>query len=84
MCCDTNPVETTWSALPRVTTDIQPDDYASPPIPGIGLDKQGAWTARYIHSVFKAKTGTAECPYMGAVPKEVLIALARRYPRYVA
>lgn len=60
---------TTWTALPRLSTDIQPDDLPSPAMPEIGLDKEGAWSLRWIHQVHKSKTGGDACAFLGSLPK---------------
>ncbi len=62
--------DTCWTALPRTTSDAQPGDLPSPAMPGIGLDRDGAWTLRWVHQVRKDKTGEAACEFLGALPDE--------------
>lgn len=61
---------TTWTALPRLSTDIQPEDLPSPAMPAIGLAKQGAWSLRWIHQVQKDRTGSDACAFLGPLPGE--------------
>lgn len=73
--------QTSWTALPRLTTDIKVDmDLASPALPDIGLDKKGAWSLRWVHQVHKNKTGGDACRFLGALPdteRERLVAYYR-------
>jgi len=69
----------TWTALPRVTTDIKPKDLRSPAVAGIGLDKDGAWSLRWIHQVYKSKTGSSACAFMGVLPDDQRSALLTFY-----
>ena len=58
-----------WKALPRITTDIQPEDLPSAPIEGVeDLDKTGAWSLRWLHEVRMDKTGGDACRFLGALP----------------
>jgi hypothetical protein len=60
---------TTWTALPRLTTGIRAEDLASPAMPAIGLEEEGAWSLRWIHQVLKSKTGGLACEFLGALPE---------------
>ena len=61
---------TTWTALPRLSTDIRREDLSSPAMLEVGLDKEGAWSLRWIHQVHKSKTGGAACSFLGALPDQ--------------
>jgi hypothetical protein len=74
---------TTWTALPRLTNGIWKDkDLHSDPLPELGLNKPGAWSARFIHQVFKTKTGGQACEYRGSLPEPILVELKEAFPRY--
>lgn len=64
--------DTAWLGLPRSTSgtrDIDARDSA--PVPHLGLDKYGWWTARYVHPVLKEKTGVrGVCDYKGILPND--------------
>jgi hypothetical protein len=70
---------TTWTALPRLTSGIRPEDLPSPALPDIGLDQAGAWSLRWIHQVLKSKTGGAACQFLGALPGSERVRLADFY-----
>lgn len=61
---------TTWTALPRLTSDIQPGDLSSSPLPDIELDQAGAWSLRWVHQVLKNRTGSEACRFLGPLPDE--------------
>lgn len=75
-CMAERPLDTTWAGLPRVTSDVKAGDLASAPMPALGLDRAGWWTARYVHPVLKTMTGVrGRCDYLGKLPaSEVKIA----------
>lgn len=85
-CVCTDPgsqMSTTWTALPRLTSGIWKDkDLPSAPILTLGLDKPGAWSARFIHQVLKEKTGGKACEYKGPLPGPILAELKEAFPRY--
>jgi hypothetical protein len=59
-CMADRPNETVWSGLPRVTSNMKPEDRASrvmPEIHATRLAEPGWWSARYIHPVHKNVTG---------------------------
>lgn len=60
----------TWTAIARSSTDGRPNegDVYSPAQPTIGLDKEGHWSLRWLHSVLKDKTGTDACAFRGHLP----------------
>lgn len=60
---------TSWTALPRLTTDIKPTDLSCPALPDIELDEPGAWSLRWVHQVYKSKTGGEACRFLGALPE---------------
>jgi hypothetical protein len=60
---------TTWTALPRLTHDIRPNDLTSPAMPEIELKEVGAWSLRWVHQVHKSKTGGDACKFLGALPQ---------------
>lgn len=66
--------DTVWTGLPRSTTGTKPEDHRdSPPMPEIGLDKPGWWSARYVHPVYKDRTGEpGVCDYLGPLPTDQL------------
>jgi len=66
------PGDTVWTGLPRSTTGTRDSDARdSAPVPHLGLDKEGWWTARYVHPVLKEKTGIpAICDYLGRLPND--------------
>lgn len=69
-CVASRPFDSTiWTAVPRLSTDIRPEDLASSPMPEIGLEKQGAWSLRWIHQVHKVKTGGDACAFLGPLPE---------------
>jgi hypothetical protein len=70
---------TTWTALPRLTSDIHQEDLPSPASPDIGLEKEGAWSLRWIHQVHKIKTGGTACQFLGALPESERTRLAEFY-----
>jgi hypothetical protein len=70
---------TTWTALPRLTSGIRPEDLTSPAHPAIELDEIGAWSLRWIHQVHKSKTGGEACRFMGALPEAERTRLADFY-----
>jgi hypothetical protein len=70
---------TTWTALPRLTTGIEPEDLPSPAAPEIGLEKEGAWSLRWIHQVHKNKTGGTACEFLGALSESERTRLADFY-----
>ncbi len=73
-CVAEKPAETTWVGLPRVTSDIKPADVPSRAMPEVHatrLNKEGAWSLRYLHSVHKRHTGTkGMCEYLGVLPDD--------------
>ncbi|PRZ34785.1 hypothetical protein CLV47_12317 [Antricoccus suffuscus] len=60
---------TVWTAIARSSTDGRPHqgDLFSALQPEIGLNKEGYWSLRWIHSVYKAKTGGKACAYLGTL-----------------
>lgn len=79
-CVAPRPVDpTTWTALPRLTSGIEPQDLQSPALPEIGLDREGAWSLRWIHQVHKHKTGGSACRFLGALPEAERSRLAEFY-----
>ncbi|WP_156527319.1 hypothetical protein [Gordonia sp. 852002-51296_SCH5728562-b] len=66
--------DTVWTGLPRVTSGTRDSDARdSAPMPELGLEKHGWWTARYVHPVFKERTGIpGVCDYLGKLPKDQL------------
>jgi len=56
-----------WTAIARSSTDGRPKegDVHSPAQAAIGLDKEGYWSLRWLHSVLKEKTGTGACAFRG-------------------
>lgn len=81
VCADPGAQETTWTGVSRLTNGIHSSDLPSKAITAIGLDKDGAWSTRFIHSVYKTKTGGPACEFMGELPPEVLDKLVEKYPR---
>jgi hypothetical protein len=73
-CMDERREDTTWAGLPRVTSDVKPEDQPSRAMPEIHakrLGDAGWWTARYIHPVYKAVTGDRhKCEYLGKLPAD--------------
>lgn len=65
---------TAWTALPRLTSDIKPEDLVSRAMPEVNaerLGREGAWSLRWIHSVSKSATGVSRrCEFIGALPKD--------------
>lgn len=80
-CVATRPQDpTAWAALPRLTTDIKSADLSSRAMPEIGLNEKGAWSLRWVHEVFKEKTGGDACRFLGPLPddeREALVAFYR-------
>jgi len=67
-CVDADPPEEeVWTAIPRLTTGISKSDLRSAASPSIGLDRDGAWSLRFIHQVLKSKTGGDACRYLGTL-----------------
>lgn len=58
----------TWTAVPRLSTGIHEGDLTSPAMPDIGLEKEGAWSLRWVHQVLKSKTGGTACAFLGQLP----------------
>jgi len=58
-----------WGAIARSSTDGRPNDgdVASAVQPALGLEKEGHWSLRWLHSVLKEKTGTSACEYKGSL-----------------
>ena len=77
-----------WTAVPRLSSDISPRaDVASRAMPEISptrLEREGAWSVRWIHSVYKSDTGKRGlCEYLGALPadeKQKMMDLYRNRP----
>lgn len=74
---------TAWTALPRITSDIKPNDCASRAMPEVHptrLDRAGAWSLRWIHSVLKAKTGASDhCEFIAPLPDDERTAVMNHY-----
>lgn len=68
--------DTAWAGLPRITSDVQPNDVPSRAMPEVHptrLGQAGWWSARYIHPVHKALTGQSQmCEYLGKLPDDEL------------
>jgi hypothetical protein len=56
--------------LGRSTTDVRPGDLSTPPMCDIGLDKGGAFSTRFQHSLPRPIFGGPTCTYAGALPQE--------------
>lgn len=71
-CVAERPFDIVWSGLPRVSSGISPADVPSEPMPEVSsdrLERSGAWTLRFQHSVKKSATGKKGlCEYLGALP----------------
>ena len=63
-----------WTAVPRLSSDISRTDVPSRAMPEISpprLEREGAWSVRWIHSVYKADTGKLGlCEYLGVLPAD--------------
>lgn len=79
VCMAERPDDTVWTGLPRSTTGTRDSDARdSAPVPHLGLDKKGWWTARYVHPVLKVKTGVpGVCDFKGKLPEDQ-VKLARQ------
>lgn len=70
-CVAARPADpTTWTALPRLSSGISSKDLPSPAMPEINIDRDGAWSLRWIHQVHKDKTGGRACEFLGPLPDE--------------
>ncbi|WP_143813898.1 hypothetical protein [Luteococcus japonicus] len=82
-CVAERPLDTVWSALPRLSSDIQATDLQSPASTGIGLERDGAWSLRWIHEVRREKTGGPACAFLGALAdaerRELLVYYRNRH-----
>lgn len=78
-CVDERPKDTTWTALPRTSTDFKTDDLPSPAMNHPELDKEGVWTYRWVHQVLKEKTGGPACKYLLMLPTDARAALLTFY-----
>lgn len=71
-CVAERPFDIAWSGLPRISSGIRPADEPSDPMPEISpgrLERSGAWTLRFQHSVKKSATGKQGlCEYLGPLP----------------
>ena len=86
-CCCVDPEgldPDVWTAVPRLTTGIWKSDLRSPPSPSIGLEREGAWSVRFIHQVLKAKTGQDACRYLGALSQTERDCVVSHYERRLA
>ena len=79
---------TAWTAVPRLSSGISCDDVPSRAMPEISsdrLEREGAWSVRWIHSVYKSDTGKRGlCEYLGALPadeKQKMMDLYRNRPK---
>lgn len=78
-----------WTAVPRLSSDISlRTDVASRAMPEISptrLEREGAWSVRWIHSVYKSDTGKRGlCEYLGVLPadeKQKMMDLYRNRPK---
>lgn len=63
-----------WTAIPRLSSGIMSTDVPSRAMPEISptrLEREGAWSVRWIHSVNKTDTGKmGRCEYLGALPTD--------------
>lgn len=63
-----------WTGLPRLSSGIGPGDAPSRAMPEISatrLEREGAWSVRWIHSVWKRDTGKEGlCEFLGALPDD--------------
>lgn len=63
-----------WTGLPRLSSGISPSDARSRAMPEISLtrlEREGAWSVRWIHSVRKRDTGQKGlCEFLGALPDD--------------
>jgi hypothetical protein len=73
-CVAERPTETAWTGVPRVTSDIKPEDAPSRAMPEVDpnrLNSVGAWSLRYLHPVHKQHTGTrGMCDFLGPLPDD--------------
>lgn len=65
---------TAWTALPRVSSGIKKSDLASRAMPEVHaerLDREGAWSLRWMHAVLKSATGVErQCEFIAALPED--------------
>ena len=63
-----------WTAIPRLSSGIADVDAPSRAMPEISptrLEREGAWSVRWIHSVKKQDTGKKGlCDYLGGLPDD--------------
>ena len=78
-----------WTAVPRLSNGILPradvPSRAMPEISPTRLEREGAWSVRWIHSVYKSDTGKRGlCEYLGVLPadeKQRMMDLYRNRPK---
>lgn len=63
-----------WTGLPRLSSGIDPGDAPSRAMPEISatrLEREGAWSVRWLHSVRKRDTDKEGlCEFLGALPDD--------------
>lgn len=74
-CVAERPVDpTAWTALPRISSGIGKDDLRSRAMPEVHperLDREGAWSLRWIHPVLKSVTGVPKrCEFIAVLPDD--------------
>lgn len=75
LCVATPPADPDiWRGMPRLSSGIGMIDCPSPAMPELHptrLNREGAWSYRWVHPVLRTATGVhGKCEYLATLPKE--------------